>query len=210
MKKLFLYVCLSLSLFACNNELTELEQTQSTDDPVVAMDKYNAAVLANKETLKHWASEVEDLLSDCPESRAVEIQECQSYIALKAELLPVAEEFTEDLGISISDIEEATGETISTREDLEDAILGILLFASMQDVCLVDVEPISRGKSFVDCFVEATGIAAGAVAITSMVKGTMTKTAIKATLKVVARVGCRTLNGIGLGLLAAEIAWCMW
>ncbi|MDE6226809.1 MAG: hypothetical protein K2M63_04770 [Muribaculaceae bacterium] len=43
-----------------------------------------------------------------------------------------------------------------------------------------------------------------------MTKGVMSKAALKAVLKVVARVSTRTLNGVGLALLAREIAWCLW
>lgn len=61
-----------------------------------------------------------------------------------------------------------------------------------------------------DCFLEATGIAAGAAIIGGLGKNVMTKSALKSTIKLAAKVGGRTLSGIGLALIAAEVAWCMW
>ena len=57
---------------------------------------------------------------------------------------------------------------------------------------------------------EATGIGAGVALVAGLSKGVVSKAVVKATLKLVAKVGTRTLSGAGLALMAAEIAWCMW
>ena len=67
-----------------------------------------------------------------------------------------------------------------------------------------------RRGSFKDCFIEATGIGAGVALVAGLSKGVVSKAVVKATLKLVAKVGTRTLSGAGLALMAAEIAWCMW
>ena len=68
----------------------------------------------------------------------------------------------------------------------------------------------TRGGSFKDWFLEATGIAAGAAIVGGLAKGTVSKAVVRASLRMVAKVGTRTLSGVGLALMAAEITWCMW
>lgn len=61
-----------------------------------------------------------------------------------------------------------------------------------------------------DCFLEATGIAAGVAIINLLAEQALTNTlviqAIKAAVKA---IGPRTLGFVGLGLMAAEFIWCM-
>ena len=61
-----------------------------------------------------------------------------------------------------------------------------------------------------DCFLEATGIAAGAVIIGHLSKGVVSKKVLKQLIKLTAKIGSRTLNGIGLALIATEMAICLW
>lgn len=61
----------------------------------------------------------------------------------------------------------------------------------------------------VTCALEATGLAAGATIIGGLAYGTLGKNGKKAVLKAVAKIGGRTLSGIGLALVAAEFTWCM-
>ena len=61
------------------------------------------------------------------------------------------------------------------------------------------------------CISEATGIAGGVSLVGAMAAGTMTK---KQLLKVLGMIGGKTALrvscGVGLALIAAEIAWCMY
>lgn len=61
----------------------------------------------------------------------------------------------------------------------------------------------------VTCALEATGLAAGATVTGGLAYGTLGKKGKKAVLKAVAKIGGRTLTGIGLALVAAEFTWCM-
>ena len=72
------------------------------------------------------------------------------------------------------------------------------------------MKPRPEEALFKDCFIEATGIGAGVALVAGLSKGVVSKAVVKATLKLVAKVGTRTLSGAGLALMAAEIAWCMW
>lgn len=62
---------------------------------------------------------------------------------------------------------------------------------------------------WVTCALEATGLAAGAAVIGGLGYGTLSEKGKKALLKSVAKIGGRTLSGIGLALVAAEFTWCM-
>lgn len=69
---------------------------------------------------------------------------------------------------------------------------------------------MTKGGSFKDCFMEATGIAAGVAIVGGLAKGVMTKTMVRAAVNLAVRIGGRAISGAGLALIAAEIAWCMW
>jgi len=143
-------------------------------------------------------------------TRAAELEANQCFAELKARLLPSAVQFADELNISKEEIELITGEKINNKEELEEALIGLMLFVSATDCCIENDETLTRGGSFKDCFLEATGIAAGAAVVGSLSKGVVSKAVVKATLKLVAKVGTRTLNGVGLALMAAEIIWCMY
>lgn len=67
----------------------------------------------------------------------------------------------------------------------------------------------SEAPDAVNCFLEATGIAAGVAlvgALTGEVGGKALKKAFK---KAVKKIGSRVLGGVGLFLMAAEFTWCM-
>lgn len=123
--------------------------------------------------------------------------------------LPQAFKFCSDLGLTKGDIEAMTGTSIQTQREYEEALIGIMLFSTIANRSLKYDTQI-RGGSFKDCFLEATGIAAGVAIVTGLAKGVVSKAVVTATLKLAARVGGRTLNGIGLALLTAEITYCMW
>lgn len=143
-------------------------------------------------------------------TRSLDSEVESRYRELKDKLLPSAIQFAESLNLSLEDVESMTGVEINNNEELEDTFVGLMLFATMTDFSLANDGPQTKGKSFMECFTEATSIAAGAAVVGGLVKGTMSKEAIKAAVKIVAKVGTRTLSGVGLALIAAEIAWCMW
>lgn len=68
----------------------------------------------------------------------------------------------------------------------------------------------ARGD-FRDCFVEATGIAAGVALIGALGAATTDKTLVMKLVKeAVKKIGGRTLGGIGLAMVVADIAYCMY
>ncbi len=138
------------------------------------------------------------------------MEESEYFAKLKNNLLPSAFQFASDLNITKEDLESMTGVKIYDIEEYEKALVGLMLFVTTADCSIIDDESQNRGGSFKDCFLEATGIAAGAAIIGGLSKGTVSKAVVRSTLKMVAKLGTRTLCGAGLALLAAEIAWCMW
>ncbi|MEM5563620.1 hypothetical protein WNY78_00820 [Psychroserpens sp. AS72] len=61
-----------------------------------------------------------------------------------------------------------------------------------------------------DCFLEATGIAAGVALVSALTAQTMDKKLVKKLVKTaVKKIGGRVLGGIGLALMVAEFAWCL-
>lgn len=191
---------------SCSNDkepITSVEETQ-----VIDLTAYDKVVYDNRELLSKWANAKKNALEDG--SRAVSSEESECFNELKTNLLPSAASFASELGITKEDLESMMDVTISCNEDYEDAIVALMLFVTTADCARVDEASQSRSGSFKDCFFEATGIAAGADIVGKLAKGSMSKSAIRATLKLIARVGPRNLSMAGVAMMAAEIAWCMW
>lgn len=207
MKKIaLLLVVLGMAMSSCNRSV-DVKKDESVVEPVVEMSQYNDIVYKNKDLLFEWAYSKQSAMAE--KTRASDVEERNNFKKLKNKLLPSAVRFVSDLNISKFDIEEMTGEKINSKEELEDAFVGLMLFASMVDRSIVN-DPQTKGESFLHCLGEAFGITAGIEVVSGLVKGTMTKKAIKVVVKILAKAGTRSLSGVGLALIAAEIAWCMW
>lgn len=65
-------------------------------------------------------------------------------------------------------------------------------------------------KSFRDCFIEATGIAAGIAVIGALTAQTMDKTLVKSLVnQAVKKIGGRALGAIGLAIIVIDISICL-
>lgn len=207
MKKLLLLLSLlSLITTGCSDNNESIETIE--DNCSIEIRDYQNVVYENRELLSNWAYAKQDVIEEG--TRAAEIEEAQYFMELKSKILPSAQQFVTDLNITKDEIELMTGEQISNSEEYENALVGLMLFVTTTNSAIEEDVDQTRGGSFKDCFIEATGIGAGVALIAGLSKGTVSKAIVKATLKLVVKAGTRTLNGIGLALLAAEITWCMW
>ena len=73
-----------------------------------------------------------------------------------------------------------------------------MLFVTTTDCSIIDDETQTRGGSFKDCFIEATGIGAGVALVAGLSKGVVSKAVVKATLKLVEKRK-RRIGGGGVG-----------
>ena len=89
------------------------------------------------------------------------MEEAECFEALKQNLLPSATQFASELNITKEDLESMTGVGIHDNEKFENALVGLMLFVTTTDCSIIDDETQTRGGSFKDCFIEATGIGAG-------------------------------------------------
>ena len=203
MKRNFL-ILLSASLFfvSCSNN-DEIAPEQ-VPDPQISMERYESEVINSLDLITDFYIEAKN-----NESSTRSVAANQAFLNLKNSLLPTAQQFATELGLSKKDLEDIFGSQIVNEGDQEDALVGILLFAVVTDCSKLNIEG-TRGGSFEDCFLKATGIAAGVAVIGDLTKGALSKATLAKAVKLAAKVGGRTLNGIGLGLIAAEMAICMW
>lgn len=197
-------ICLIITGCSSNNEPIEvIDETQTID-----LAEYEEVVYKNRELLSDWAYAMQDAQEEG--TRAASLEEAECFDKLKDNLLPSATQFASELNITKEDLEAMTGVEIHDNEEFENTLVGLMLFVTTTDCSIVEDEIQTRGGSFKDCFIEATGIGAGVALVAGLSKGVVSKAVVKATLKLVAKVGTRTLSGAGLALMAAEIAWCMW
>lgn len=198
-----------ICLMIMNGCQTSNEPMNTVEEaPTISLAKYEKIVYDNKELLSDWAYAKQDAQEEG--TRAANMKETEYFEKLKSNLLPSAFQFASDLCITKEDLESMTGVKIYNNEEYENTLVGLMLFIATTDCSIIEEGSQTRGGSFKDCFLEATGIAAGAAIVGGLAKGTVSKAVVKATLKMVSKVGTRTLSGVGLALIAAEITWCMW
>lgn len=195
---------LPLSFSSCSNEKDAIESPSANTS--VNITAYKNVVLGNVDLITEWAIEKKGVQDGLLRSSKAEHDKFQK---LQEKLLPSALKFSEELGLTVTDMESIFGYTFQSRKDYEEAALGIMLFTTLTNEYLNSQR--LRGESFTDCFLEATGIAAGAALVGGLAGGVIGREAVKAAvIKIVSKVGARTLSGIGLALVVAEIAWCMY
>ena len=213
MKKVYWYYIFCLVvLSACSNQTSDVievskiqkmdvndcEPSEGEDEEFVLMETYNESVRSNTDIIADFC-----ILNQDDETTVI-----TDDIFLNL-FLPPAQSFVSSLNISYQDINNVI--SLQSQEDYEYAVVGLLILATELDCINTAQANVTRGGSFLDCFSEATGIAGGVSLVGAMAAGTMTK---KQLLKVLGMIGGKTALrvscGVGLALIAAEIAWCMY
>lgn len=200
-----LLILVSITVFvSCEQEANEVIMPQENDEKEIQMAEYNTAVINQRELITNFCIESQE------RNYTRALSENNSYNLLKENLLGTAEKFVADLELTDQEIEDYLECEIKTKSDKEDAIVALLMFSSVLDICNSQQQTYSRAGSFKDCFLEATGITAGAALIGNLSKGMMSKAMLKTALKMVAKIGGKAvISGAALALTAGEIIWCM-
>lgn len=200
-----------LLLCSCsdNKQLNEPQIQEAPDDQqVISLDAYDEAIYNNRDLIIDWASAMDDYQFEGTKEAYLKAQE--RYSSVKEALLPQAKQFVSDLGLTQQEIESATEVQNNTVSEYEDTQLGVMMLIAASNCSLQDNSTLTRGGSFKDCFLEATGIAAGCSIIKGLSSKTVSKQVVIRTLKLVAKMGVKNFAGLGIALIAAEIVWCMW
>ena len=188
-----------------SDDIQEQQQQQEQPNPVVKLDKYRAAILENKDAFTALDA---NFARKAQTSRVAPGKKLAESDYIK-NLLPYATDFAKELNISEEELKQYV--SIESEDDYKCALVGLMMIATEYDQSLNMLRASKTSGSFKDCFMEATGLAAGAALVGGLAAGTMTRTAI---LRLLVRIGGKTAlrvsSGAGLALIAAEIAWCMW
>ncbi len=199
-KRIIYFLALLLLPFLSNCSSTSEELTNDQEkDTQVAMASYRKLV-------KDHLSIIEEFyISNKLNSRSIN----DRYEDLKLAFLPSAQELAVKLDLKDSDLREISGTDIRNSEERNQVLIGVLLFSTVLEKGISDRVYDSRSK-FTDCLQEVGGINATIVTFSALAKGTMSKAALKAAVQLAAKIGGRTLSGIGLAIMAAEMAVCMY
>lgn len=120
---------------------------------------------------------------------------------------PYAYTFIDKCAFSVDDINEMFDVNYMELAEAESEVVSFALFMYALGS---NFELETRSGDVVDCFLEATGIAAGIAAVGAMGAATIGKEATKKLVKVVLKkVGTRLIGGIGLALTAGEMIYCI-
>lgn len=140
---------------------------------------------------------------------SIEIQEMVNVITSKLpyESFETSFNVIDELDLNENDIIEIFGKQKKLVEIDQTEVLYVAFFVTSMNSMLDNLK--SDNSSARDCFLEATGIAAGAAIIGSLTGKTVGKAAVKAAIKAAAKIGGRALGGIGLALVVAEFSYCM-
>lgn len=120
---------------------------------------------------------------------------------------PYSYTFINKCNISIGDINEMFDTEYKELSEAEYEIVGFSLFMYALG-SNIDIQ--TKGGTLTDCFLEATGIAAGIALVGGMGATVLGKEVTKKLITtVVKKVGVRVIGGIGLALTAGEMIYCM-
>lgn len=199
-----------LIAIGCANQHTPSGNNEERVAPVA---KYRNSIHQNKDILMEWS--VKHKYAQDQRTRATQEEAEKHFELLSHTFLPMANVFASELGLTKRDLEELIGAEIYSQREYEEALLGVYLFSTMATSSLQQQSTRSDVyEDLKDCLGEATGIYASYEIIKTLSSGAMSKSAIKAVIKAVAKLGGKTLvrcsSGIGLALLAADVAYCMW
>lgn len=208
-------------LTACRSDQPGESGTSPVQDlSVSTLNDYNA-VVSNQLDL------MGELLSKgslrAKEEGVAEPEQQDVMAQMTVELLAPSKTYLSDLGVSTSDIYHVYDKTEGIDHISDTDIVGLALFlnsyftAQMVETEISE-EPQAPGDTgatngrnkAIDCFLEATDITTGIALIGGLTRGTLSKGAVRAAIKLAAKVGGRTLSGIGLALVAAEFTYCMF
>ncbi len=209
----FLITVLSILIVSCsNNEESLINIENSNETSIESFNKsfsnLSNAIVSQEENL-HKLLIGENLRSGSNQ----EYTENQISImsSLSDNIYEESITFLKELSISKEDIELIYGKSVSINELSKEDIAGLALF--YHSFCVANGISLDgmnlRSSSVADCFLEATGIAAGVAIIGALSGKAIGRAGTKAIIKAAARIGGRTLGGIGLALMAAEFTYCM-
>lgn len=199
-----LLLLLPITFAGCSSKDGVTEAPKSARS--VNVSEYTKVVRDNTQLITEWVIEKKGVQDGLLRSSQVEVEKFQE---IQERLLSSALKFSAELGLSESDLETLLGVQFRSRADYEQATLGLMLFTVVTHEYLNTQQ--LRGGSFGECFLEATGIGMGISFVKDLSSNAIGREAVeRAVKKLVTKVGVRTLSGIGLALLAAEITWCMW
>lgn len=191
MRKIILFLFSIILLASCSKEENNYLESQSSDKEI-SMKTYDSIVISQRELIADYCIESQD------QNYTRALTENKSYCSLKNNLLPAAKNFLLKVGFTHKDMNEMFEGSIKTNEDQEDAAVALLMFATVLDYSNAQEQHQTRGDTFKDCFLEATGIAAGVAIVGNLTKGMMSKTILKTAVK-------RWLPRLAEGLLMVQV-----
>ena len=108
-------------------------------------------------------------------TRAASMEEAECFEALKQNLLPSATQFASELNITKEDLGVNDGGGGCGREKRKKPPCGWGFFVTHKVFSKKEEETQTRGGSFKDCFIEATGIGAGVALVAGLSKASFQK-----------------------------------
>lgn len=130
----------------------------------------------------------------------------ETFNNIKDVVLPYAEAALENSGLSETDMLEIFTECEASLETYEANLVSISMLIGMFQTSS------TRGETWddiTDCFIKATGLAAGVELVGVLSAKTMSKTVIKSVLKVITKETLKkAVPGIGLGIILVETVHC--
>lgn len=212
--KIFRKPCLaifsaSLILFVSCTDDSEIlnEESSISIEPSVALKKFENSLIEIQPLLREFENQ-----SKLNIKSNTELNSDPLANEILNKLSEPSLELLSDYGFNNDDFKEMFGNNDASKIKNEIAGAGLLLFRLQtlsERNSSVNLSAKYVAPDAVNCFLEATGIAAGVALIGALTGEVGGKALKKAFIKAVKRIGSRTLGGIGLVLMAAEFTWCM-
>jgi hypothetical protein len=206
MRNKFLFILFLIPLFGifsgCQNEKNETPVVN--EEQIIDMNQYGDFQAAAKACVPDLL-ELNHLVQQGSTRAIIEQDVAERCLIIQDIMLPSAKGVINDIGFTVQDLNEMFETNYQYLEQADSEVVALSLFMNLMQQNIVTTR-----SSFTDCFLEATGIAAGVALVGGLGGAVMGKQAVKAAVKVAMKlVGRQMLGGIGLVLMAGEITWCM-
>lgn len=196
-----------------NSEIQNLETTQNGQPDCV----YNAtnelralhsAIRENQDLIRGIRPTLKTRSQSSDNTQTVDTA---AVVALAESLYIESYDLLQKLEITSEDIELVYGKGVNVEELSHIDAVGLALFLDMsfRTTAGMRTRSISRGD-IIDCALQAAGVVEIGELIDGLAGKAISRAAIKAALKVGLKAGGRVLGGIGLAIMAAEFAYCLY
>lgn len=208
-------VAVSCSKKQMPNENPEIEDLQllkgGQADSVYNVTKELRALRSEIRNNQELLRSIRPAVKTRSETNGAQNVDTAAVVSLAENLYESSFDLLQKLELTHEDLQLIYGKNLAVDELSKVDAVGLALFLDMTFRTTAGVRTRSiSGKDIIGCALEAAGIVEIGILVDELAGKAISRAAIKAALKVGLKAGGRVLGGVGLAIMAAEFAYCLY